>query len=141
MGEEAEPMTDVRAAAQNWARTWQRAWEERDVEAVLTLYAPNCEYWTEPFREPYRSLDGAREYVTQEFAAEHTVTAWFGDPVVDGNRAAVPWWATQIENDEPVTLAGTSLLQFDADGLVVEEWDAWNQADSMRPRPLAWGGG
>jgi hypothetical protein len=40
-----------------------------------------------------------------------------------------------------VTLAGISLLQFDADGLVVEEWDAWNQAESMRPRPLAWGGG
>jgi hypothetical protein len=134
-------MTDPRAAAQRWAQTWQRAWEERDVEAVLTLYAPNCEYWTEPFREPYRGPDGAREYVTQAFAAEHTVTAWFGDPVVDGNRAAVPWWATQVENDEPVTLAGISMLVFDADGLVVEEWDAWNQADSMRPRPLAWGGG
>ncbi|MGH2489385.1 MAG: nuclear transport factor 2 family protein, partial [Candidatus Limnocylindria bacterium] len=58
-------MTDARAAAQNWARTWQKAWEERDVEAVVALYAPNCEYWTEPFREPYRGLDGARKYVTQ----------------------------------------------------------------------------
>lgn len=134
-------MTDARAAAQRWAETWKRAWEEREVEAVVALYAPNCEYWTEPFREPYRGLDGAREYVTQSFASEHTVTAWFGEPVVDGNRAAVPWWATQIENDEPVTLAGISLLQFDDDGLVVEEWDAWNGAESMRPRPAAWGGG
>lgn len=133
-------MTDHRAAAQRWASTWQRGWEERNVEAVLTLYAPNCEYWTEPFREANRGLDGAREYVSQAFASEHTVTAWFGEPVVDGDRAAVSWWATQIEDGKPVTLAGMSMLRFDADGLVVEEWDAWNQAESMRPRPPAWCG-
>jgi hypothetical protein len=132
-------MTDTRVAAQNWARTWQAAWEARDVELVLTLYAPEIEYWTEPFREPYRGLDGAREYATQSFASEHTVIAWFGEPVVDGDRAAVPWWATQIEDDEPVTLAGISLLRFNADGLVVEEFDTWNSGEGMTPRPPTWG--
>jgi hypothetical protein len=133
-------MTDTRAAAQNWARTWQAAWEARDVERVLTLYSPEIEYWTEPYREPYRGLAGAREYVTQSFASEHTVTAWFGEPLVDGDRAAVPWWATQIEDDKPVTLAGISLLRFNDDGLVVEEWDTWNATEPMRTRPPTWGG-
>ena len=133
-------MTDFRAAAKNWGRTWQRAWEALDVETVVTLYAPEIEYWTEPFREPHRGVEGAREYVTQSFGSEHTVTAWFGEPVVDGDRAVVPWWATQIENEEPVTLVGLSLLRFNDDGLVVEEWDTWNSTDGMRPRPLSWGG-
>lgn len=134
-------MTDTRTAARNWATTWQRAWEALDVEAVLTLYSPALEYWTEPFREPYRGLTGAREYVTQAFGGEHAVTAWFGEPVVDGNQAVVPWYATQIENDAPVTLAGMSLLRFDDHGLVVEEWDTWNYADGMRDRPPSWAGG
>jgi hypothetical protein len=134
-------MTDTRAAAQHWARTWQRAWEALDVEAVLTLYAPEIEYWTEPFREPYRGLVGAREYASGSFGSEHTVTAWFGEPVVDGDRAAIPWYATQIEDGEPVTLAGISLLRFNADGLVVEEFDTWNSVEGMTPRPPSWGGG
>jgi len=132
-------MTDVREAARHWARTWQRAWEQLDVEAVVALYAPDAVYWTEPFREPYRGLDGARAYVMGAFGSEHTVTAWFGEPVVDDDRAAVPWWATQIENDRPVTLAGTSLLRFNADGLVVEEWDTWNATEPMHARPDGWG--
>ncbi len=134
-------MTDTRAAARNWARTWQQAWEQLDVESVVALYAPNAEYWTEPFREPYRGLTGAREYVTQAFGSEHTVTAWFGEPVVDGDRAAVPWYATQIESDAPVTLAGMSFLRFDENGLVVEEWDTWNSVAGMQPRPPTWAGG
>ena len=134
-------MTDVRAAARNWGRVWRAAWEALDVEAVLTLYAPNVEYWTEPFREPYRGLAGAREYVTQAFGSEHTVTAWFGEPVVDGDRAVVPWYATQIEDDAPVTLAGMSFLRFNNEGLVVEEWDTWNSAVGMQLRPPTWAGG
>ena len=134
-------MTDIRAAARNWGRVWRAAWEALDVEAVLTLYAPNVEYWTEPFREPYRGLAGAREYVTQAFGSEHTVTAWFGEPVVDGDRAVVPWYATQIEDDAPVTLAGMSFLRFNNEGLVVEEWDTWNSAVGMQLRPPTWAGG
>ena len=131
-------LLNTRSAAQNWARTWQQAWEHLDVEAVLTLYAPEIEYWTEPFREPYRGLAGAREYATGSFGSEHTVTAWFGEPVVDGDRAAIPWWGTMVEEGNPTTLAGISLLRFNADGLVAEQWDGWNQADKMRPRPPGW---
>jgi hypothetical protein len=134
-------MADIREAARNWGRVWRAAWEALDVEAVVALYAPNAEYWTEPFREPYRGLGGAREYVTQAFGAEHTVTAWFGEPVVDGQRAVVPWYATQIENEAPVTLAGMSFLWFDDDGLVVQEWDTWNSAEGLRPRPPGWARG
>jgi hypothetical protein len=33
------------------------------------------------------------------------------------------------------SLAGTSLLRFDADGLVVEQRDAWGEADGHRELP------
>ncbi|HTE65934.1 MAG TPA: nuclear transport factor 2 family protein [Candidatus Binatia bacterium] len=134
-------MTDARAAAQNWARTWRRAWNKRDVEALLALYAPNVAYWSEPYREPFEGIERLREYLVQAFAVEHSINSWFGEPVVDGDRAAVAWWGTLVEDGKPITLAGISLLRFDASGLVTEQWDGWNQAELMRPRPPAWGGG
>ena len=60
---------------------------------------------------------------------------------MDGDRAVVPWYATQIEDDAPVTLAGMSFLRFDENGLVVEEWDTWNSAEGMQRRPPTWAGG
>jgi hypothetical protein len=49
--------------------------------------------------------------------------------VVDGDRAAVDWWAVVTEKNGAVeTLAGTSLLRFSSDGLVTEQRDVWASA-------------
>ena len=40
-----------------------------------------------------------------------------------------------LENGTETTLAGTSRLRFDADGLVIEQWDAWNQLPARREPP------
>jgi hypothetical protein len=127
------------AAAQRWAEAWHRGWEERDTEAILALYHPDTHFSTQPFRTPYRGRAGAREYVSQAFAEEERVRAWVGEPIVDGDRAAVEWWAALIENGAAITLAGTSVLRFDADGLVTEQRDTWNQADGLREPPEGWG--
>jgi len=66
--------------------------------------------------------------VERVFLEEDDPHVWMGDPIVDGRRAAVSWWASLIEEGAEATLAGTSVLVFDADGLVTEQWDAWNQA-------------
>ena len=50
----------------------------------------------------------------------------FGQPIVDGDRAAVEWWgAITTRSGEVETIPGVSLLQFDEEGLVVEQRDVW----------------
>jgi hypothetical protein len=132
-------MTDTRAAAENWARTWRKGWNKRDAEALLELYADDVAYWSEPFREPYQGKERLREYLDEAFGVEHSIQSWFGEPVVDGDRAAVAWWGTMVEEGNPTTIVGISLLRFNDEGLVAEQWDGWNQADKMRPRPDGWG--
>jgi hypothetical protein len=127
----------IREAAERWARTWERAWTDRDLDAVLGLYAEDVVYSSEPFRDPFRGLVGVREYVSQAFAEEDRIRAVFAEPIVGLQGAAVPWWATLVENGEELTLAGTSSLRFDDDGLVVEQWDTWNQA-SGRTEASGW---
>jgi hypothetical protein len=127
------------AAAHRWAETWKRAWEAQDTEAIVELYHPDVVFSTQPFREPYLRRAGVREYVSQAFSEEEEVRVWVGEPVVGTDRAAIEWWAALRENGVEITLAGTSVLRFDVDGLVVEQRDAWNQAEGRREPPEGWG--
>ena len=60
---------------------------------------------------------------------------WTGAPIVDGDRAAISWWASLVEDGADATLAGTSVLRFDADGLIISQWDAWNVLAARRDPP------
>jgi hypothetical protein len=109
-------------AARRWADVWSRGWPAADVEAIAALYAPAAVFHSHPFRP----LQAPREYVEAVFAEQAEAECRFGEPVVDDDRAAVAWWAVITGRDGSVeTVAGTSLLRFDADGLVVEQLDAW----------------
>ncbi len=95
------------------------------MEAIVALYAHDAVFSSEPYRVPYRGREGVR--------------AWFGRPIVTGGRAALQWWASLVEEGKGLTLAGTSILTFDDDGLVVDQWDTWNTIDERREPPEGWG--
>ncbi len=130
---------ETQEAAQRWADVWQRAWEARNAEPIVALYAEDAVYSSEPYRTPFRGRDGARIYVVGAFAEEEDVRAWFGQPIVSGSRAAIQWWASLVEDGKGVTLAGTSILTFDADDVVVDQWDTWNSVDERHEPPEGWG--
>jgi|SRR5687768_235191 ketosteroid isomerase-like protein len=130
---------DSSEAARRWAEVWKSAWEAKDTEAIVALYHPDVAFSTQPFRNPYLRRPGVREYVSQAFAEEESPRVWVGEPIVDGDRASIEWWAALTENRIEITLAGTSVLRFDADDLVVEQRDTWNQADGRREPPDGWG--
>jgi nuclear transport factor 2 (NTF2) superfamily protein len=122
--------------ALRWARVWEQAWRERDPQAIGALYADECIFRTHPFREAENPL----AYVSRELPNESDVDARFGRPVVDGDRAAVEWWATLLEEGRQITLAGFSWLRFDERGLVREQRDYWAQRDGRTNPPAHWGG-
>jgi ketosteroid isomerase-like protein len=126
-------------ALRRWADTWQSAWEALALEPIVALYAEDALFSSQPFRMPYRGRAGVRAYVAQAFAEEEDVRAWFSEPVVQGDRAAVEWWASMRENGRDVTFAGTSILRFDGDGLVIEQRDTWNEAAGRLEPPPGWG--
>ena len=132
-------MTDTRTAAANWAATWQRCWESLEADPIVALYAEEAIFSSHPSREAHRGRAGVREYVEGAFGDEAEVRARFGEPIVDGDRAAVSWWAALLEAGEEVTLTGTSVLRFDADGLVAEQWDAWHLSAGRSEPPDGWG--
>ena len=125
---------DTESAARRWVETWTHAWPAADVEGIAGLYAPNAVFHSHPFRDRQTPT----EYVEWAFADQAEAECRFGTPVVQGNRAAVDWWGAITAPDGSVeTVAGTSLLRFDDDGLVVEQRDAWAGEPGRRELP-AW---
>ncbi|HSC92269.1 MAG TPA: nuclear transport factor 2 family protein [Gaiellaceae bacterium] len=125
-------------AARRWAREWERAWREHDVAAVAALYAPGASFRSSPFREP----QDPGSYAEWAFADEEPgADVRLGEPVVvDGDRAAVEYWAS-VRDREGVetTIAGISLIRFGADGRVVEQRDYWHQLGESRRPHAGWG--
>jgi hypothetical protein len=116
---------DTREAAGRWAETWERGWNVHDAAAVLALYADGAVWSQSPFRE----REAPRDYLERVFAEEASAQASFEEPLVDGDRAAIEWRGdTKLRGGGEERLAGVSLVRFDAEGLVVEQHDFWNEA-------------
>jgi nuclear transport factor 2 (NTF2) superfamily protein len=129
---------EAEAAARRWRDTWERAWPARDVDAIVALYSDEVPYRALAFREADEGLAGVRRYLEREFGAEHEIECRFGEPVVGGSRAAVEWWASWTEDGQDLTLAGATFLRFDADGLVVDHRDYWNEVPRREPPFSGW---
>ena len=121
---------DTEQAARQWVDGWMRGWQALDPGPILELYADDCLFLSHPFR----AHESPRAYVERALGEEEWAEPWFGEPLVDGDRAAVEWWAFVREDSRDVTLAGTSLLRFRADGRCVEQRDAWAVSDGRVER-------
>lgn len=128
---------DVQSAARRWADTWQRAWPAKQSEQIAGLYNEAASYRSSPFRQP--EAGGALAYVERQFAVEEAVECRFAEPIATGDRAAVEWWASFIEAGQAITLAGVTVLRFDAEGLVVDHLDYWLQSQGRTAPYAGWG--
>jgi nuclear transport factor 2 (NTF2) superfamily protein len=129
---------DTEAAARRWAEVWREAWPARDADAIAALYAESASYRALAFRQPDLGLEGVRSYLSRNFSVEQDVECWFGDPVVAGDRAAVEWWGSWLEDGTPLTLAGATVLRFDDDGLVIDHRDYWNELERREQPYPGW---
>jgi len=119
-------------AARRWADVWSRAWPAGDVEAIDALYADDAVFYSHPFRD----RQAPREYVESVFSDQAEAECRFGVPIVSGNSAAVDWWGVITSLDGTTqTVAGTSLLNLDEDGRVVEQRDAWGERAGRHELP------
>ena len=126
-------------AAGRWRQTWLRSWPSQDAAAIAALYAEDATYRSHPFRGPENG--SALGYVTRAFAEERTGTrCWFGEPIVERDRAAVEYWAQLEDREGGVwTLAGVSVLTFRSDGLIVHHLDYWAMEAERTEPPPGWG--
>jgi SnoaL-like domain len=116
---------ETREAAERWVEVWARGWRAGEADEIVALYADGAYFQSHPFREAVAPAN----YIVPTLAEEESAECEFGEPIVDGDRAAVEWSAeTRLKNGGAERLAGVSLLRFGEDGLVTEQRDFWAQA-------------
>jgi ketosteroid isomerase-like protein len=130
---------DAESAARAWVDAWQRAWPSKDPEPLAAVYAEDAVFRSHPFRDPHIGREGVLDYARWAFADQDAFGGCrFGEPMVEGDRATVEYWAILVEKGEEVTIAGVALLRF-ADGRVRAQRDYWSLQAGRREPPEGWG--
>jgi limonene-1,2-epoxide hydrolase len=119
-----------------WIERYGRAWEMADEESIVTLFTEDARYRSSPFREPHVGHDQIRAYWRRATGSQRGAHVRMGNPFVDGERVAVEWWTTMIDDDQEVTLPGCLVLRLGPDGRCTELREYWHLAPG-RYEPFA----
>ena len=122
-----------------WIEAYVRAWRERNADAVVAIFTEDAVYRSSPFREPHVGSDGIRAYWERVTSGQQGFDLRFGAPVVEGNRAAVEWWAIVEEQGEATTYPGILMLRFADDGRCEELRECWHQGEGRIYPHEGWG--
>jgi len=123
----------------DWLARYRRAWIERDADAASRLFTDDATYREQPFEAPFVGREAIRDYWARVTASQTSVELRYGQPVVDGNRLAVEWWANLQTSDGPLSLAGEFLLLFADDGDCRELREYWVLTRGRVEPPPGWG--
>jgi SnoaL-like domain len=121
-----------------WLEGYRRAWEQADTPAVLGLFTTDASYRSHPLRPAHTGHDGVAAYWARATTDQQDVRVRFGDPIVDGDRVAVEWWAVMGAGGDPTTLAGCLILTFAAGGRCRELRECWHMAEEILDPPADW---
>lgn len=72
-------------------------------------------------------------------SSQRDVRVRFGRPIVERNFAAVEWWTTMFDDGRELTLPGSLVLRFAADGRYEELREYWELTEGYREPPPGWG--
>jgi SnoaL-like domain len=125
--------------AQEWIAAYGRAWVGRDPEAAVALFTEDAVYRSSPFREPHLGSQGIRDYWTRATSTQEELDLHFGEPVVEGRKVVVEWWAIMRDQGAWITLPGCLLLRFADDGRCVELREYWHVEDGRHEPHPGWG--
>jgi len=123
----------------DWIEGYRRAWVERDPQAAAALFTEDASYRSSPFVEPNLGQEGVVAYWTGATSTQAEVEVEMGEPLVDGNHAAVEWWTRMRADGDEITLVGCLLLRFAADGRCEDLREYWNYERGRLPPHEGWG--
>jgi hypothetical protein len=130
---------NTESAVRHWREVWLSGWPAKDADEIAALYAGSAVFRSHPFREAREGASGVRDYAEWSFSEQDEAECRFGEPVWEGDRAAVEYWAVVSFQGRDETIVGTSMLRFGPDGLVTEQRDCWNAQEGRHEPPEGWG--
>ena len=108
-------------------------------DAAAVLFTEDATYAEQPYQDAFAGPAAVREYWARVTATQSNIEMRYGTPISVGNRTAVEWWTTLVNDGAPITLAGAFILTFDASGRCRSLREYWQfTAGTHEPKP-GWG--
>jgi hypothetical protein len=133
-GRRPMPMTPV-----EWLAAYRAAWLQRDADAAAALFTEDATYAEQPYQDAFAGPAAVREYWSRVTATQSNIDLRYGTPISVGNRTAVEWWTTLVNDGAPITLAGAFILTFDASGRCRRLREYWQFAPGTHEPKPGWG--
>ena len=112
----------------SWLEGYRSAWEERDPEAVISLFAEDATYLETPFSQPMRGREAIRQYWSRAVVSyQEQIRFGYEVLAITEVSAIAHWWASfvRISSKTQVNLDGVFLLTFDKVGRCQELREWW----------------
>jgi hypothetical protein len=116
-------MTDL-APLRNWMGGYVRAWNSNDPAEIGALFAEDGQYFTAPFRQPWRGRDAiVAGWLERQDEPGQTRFRW--DPVIVTDELCVVQGVTEYLTVPPSTFSNLWLIRLDQQGQCVEFTEWW----------------
>jgi uncharacterized protein (TIGR02246 family) len=124
-----------------WVESYLQAWKDKDDVAVGKLFTDDAVYQEIPGDEAhtYTGRQAIQQYWRTITAGQSDVTTHYGEPVIQGDRAAVELWITLKGGEKWMTIVETNVLHFAPGGQVRRNVEYWTLRDGNFAPPPGWG--
>lgn len=132
-----------RATVVRWVERYLQAWKDKDDVAVGRLFTRDAVYQEVP-GDAGRTFVGRtaiRKYWRAITRGQSHVTARHGEPVIQGDRAAVELWITLRGGGKWMTIVETNVMTFDRNARVSRNAEYWTLRQGRFAPPRGWGSG
>lgn len=125
-----------------WLQLYKSAWENRDVDLILTLFSPQPGYRERRFSEPLLGHTDLESYWRERvFKLQRDISVRCQVWGIKGNQAMVTWQATfdWLPTKSIVNMDGVAQIAFSerrGEQLVCCEFNEWMDHDNVSPH--AW---
>lgn len=127
-----------RFGLKGWVEELREAWEAGDPGRAGSLFTVQAEYHHHPFRPPLQGRQEIEEYWMTATAGDQRISVTMGEPLLDGDRAAVEWWARTVTGDHVTTDCGALVLTFEGN-LCASLREYWILAEGAIDPVAGWG--
>ena len=112
-----------------WLEAYGRAWEARDAQAAVELYAEDGTYQVTPFVEAMRGRTAIFEYWTHVTQTEEDIRFGYEILAVTAERGMARWWASfvRVPPGLPTKLDGIFVIALDDHGRCTSLREWWHK--------------
>jgi len=117
----------------SWLDAYGRAWQTRDPEAVVALFAEGGTYRETPFVEPMRGRSAIAAYWSRATGPHINVHFGYEVLALDSNQGIAHWrcWFVRLPAKASLKLDGIFVLQFDGEGRCTSLREWWHRQENQ----------